>query len=207
MLLVITAKVSSWKQMKITRRLPKLRSVKQSKLFASGISVEVVVLNCVGFAGFCLLEVGIRAVWSGLISISLLKYDKRATLKCCCLNMQKKNSFSIMFSLRTGREGWYRLWGKGCRYLQVPKPTAHIQPLQFVLLLLGSMTEVHISGWEKSARSHDLLTGSSLYLPLLLGSFEQSCLWNDTASSMQYTVICHNLLLRCTRLCPHNRAR
>lgn len=86
--------------------------------------------NCVGLAGFCLLGVktwGVGIVsWSTLISPSLLKCDKTATLKCCSLKMQKENSSSITFiwNPRTAR-GDMGSWGKEYVVygrIQMPKP-------------------------------------------------------------------------------------
>lgn len=55
-------------------------------------------------------------VWSGLISLSLLKCEEIATLKCCSVKMQKENSPSITFvwESRTGRKIRRELLGERC---------------------------------------------------------------------------------------------
>lgn len=93
----------------------------KSKLFLIRLIVELVALNCVGFASFCLLEVGTGEIWFSFISISSWKCDDITTLNCCSVKMQKENSSSVTFiwKPRTGRERRHRLLGEGIYGLQI----------------------------------------------------------------------------------------
>ena len=56
---------------------------------------------------------GCGEAWSGLISPSLLKCDKIATLKCCSVKMQKENSsITFVWESRIGTEIRHELLGE-----------------------------------------------------------------------------------------------